>query len=242
VSRWSKQSAAKRLRAMHDELVKAYGPQFWWPAKTSFEVIVGAYLTQNTSWKAVEVSLANLRRAGALTVEGIRELDISELQKLILPSGFYTRKAPAIKAFVFMLDSEFEGSLDQLAAVPTESLRNRLLSMPGVGPETADAIMLYALGHPVPVADEYLRRIAERHRLVRPSPQRKRKGYETLVQLTSDAFSSDSAGERAKLFNEFHALTVAVGKAHCGRVPDCLKCPLSFDLDEQTKGRLRGKN
>lgn len=225
---------------MHDELVKAYGPQFWWPAETSFEVIVGAYLTQNTSWKAVEVSLANLRRAGALTVEGIRELDISELQKLILPSGFYTRKAPAIKAFVFMLDSEFEGSLDQLAAVPTERLRNRLLSMPGVGPETADAIMLYALGHAVPVADEYLRRIAERHRLVRPSPQRNRKGYESLVQLTRDAFSTDSEGERAKLFNEFHALTVAVGKAHCGRVPDCLKCPLSFDLDEQTKGRLRG--
>ena len=217
---------------MHDELVKAYGPQFWWPAKTPFEVIIGAYLTQNTSWKAVEVSLGNLRRARALTVKGLRALSLEELRELIRPSGFYTRKAPALKAFIAMLDSEFNGSLQRLAATPTGQLRDRLLALPGVGPETADAIMLYALGHPVPVADEYLRRIAARHRLLATEPQKNRRGYEELVQLTADAFHADPVEERVARFNEFHALTVAVGKAHCGRVADCLHCPLAFDLPE----------
>jgi len=217
---------------MHDELVKAYGPQFWWPAKTPFEVIVGAYLTQNTSWKAVEVSLGNLRRARALTVKGLRALSLEELRELIRPSGFYTRKAPALKAFIAMLDSEFDGSLQRLAATPTSQLRDRLLGLPGVGPETADAIMLYAFGHPVPVADEYLRRVAARHKLLATEPQKNRKGYEELVQLTADAFRADPVEQRAALFNEFHALTVAVGKAHCGRVANCIGCPLAFDLHE----------
>ena len=104
---------------MHDRLAEAYGPQHWWPAKTPFEVILGAYLTQNTAWKAVERSLANLRAAGALTVEGLRALPLDELRRAIQPSGFYTRKAPALKAFVAMLDAEFGGSLEKLAAAPT---------------------------------------------------------------------------------------------------------------------------
>ena len=225
-------SGAKRLRALHDALVKAYGPQFWWPAKTPLEVIVGAYLTQNTSWKAVEVSLSNLRAARALSLAGLRALSLADLQRHIRPSGFYTRKAPALKAFVAMVDSEFRGSLKRLASAPTAQLRERLLSLPGVGPETADAILLYALDHPVPVADEYLRRVAARHGLISPNPEKYRRGYEQLVQLTADAFSGDPVGDRATLFNEFHALTVAVGKAHCGRVAHCAQCPLAFDLLE----------
>jgi len=221
---------AKRLRCLHDHLVKAYGPQKWWPAETAFEVIIGAYLTQNTAWKAVERSLANLRRVGALSIEGLRNLPPDELQELIRPSGFHSRKAPAMKAFVAMLDAEFGGSLDTLAATPTVDLRSRLLSLPGVGPETADAILLYALKHPVPVADEYLRRIAERHRLIDPPPQRNRREYDSLVQLTRQAFAPDPSHEWAQLFNEFHALTVAVGKAHCGRIPRCADCPLVADL------------
>jgi endonuclease-3 related protein len=216
---------------MHDRLLAAYGPQSWWPARTPFEVILGAYLTQNTAWKAVELSLANLRAAGALTLEGLRALPLARLQQLIRPSGFLTRKAPALKAFVTMLDQEFGGSLDRLAAVPTSELRSRLLGLPGVGPETADAILLYALGHPVPVADEYLRRIAERHQLVEPPPGRNRRGYEALVELTARAFASEP--EKAPLFNEFHALTVAVGKAHCRRVAICEGCPLAGDLAEK---------
>lgn len=230
---------ATRLRRMHDMLFAAYGPQHWWPAKTSFEVILGAYLTQNTAWNAVERSLANLLNADALSLEGIRALTLEELQQQIRPSGFATRKAPAIKAFVAMLDAEFGGSLKTMAAAPTAELRARLLALPGVGPETADAILLYALGHPVPVADEYLRRIAERHRLIDPAPESNRKGYEALASLTREAFAPDAVQNRSAQFNEFHALVVAVGKAHCGRTPDCSGCPLESDL--QLSQRQRSK-
>ena len=222
---------AQRLRRMHDQLSAAYGPQHWWPAETPFEVILGAYLTQNTAWKAVERSLANLRAAHALTVDGLRSLTLEELQRLIQPSGFPTRKAPALKAFVALLDAEFSGSLELLAAAPTDALRRRLLALPGVGPETADAILLYALGHPVPVADEYLRRIADRHQLLSPPPGRNRSGYESLADLTRLAFASDTPQNRPQLFNEFHALTVAVGKAHCRRTANCSGCPLAADLE-----------
>jgi endonuclease-3 related protein len=227
-------TVAQRLRRMHDQLAEAYGPQHWWPAETAFEVILGAYLTQNTAWKAVERSLDNLRGAGALTVDGLRALSLEDLQRLIQPSGFHTRKAPALKAFVVLLDEEFDGSLATLAATPTDTLRARLLTLPGVGPETADAILLYALGHPVPVADEYLRRVSERHHLSPSTPGRNRIGYESLAALTRQAFASDAPENQARLFNEFHALMVAVGKAHCGRTAHCEGCPLR--TDPHTKG------
>jgi endonuclease-3 related protein len=196
-----------------------------------FEVIVGAYLTQNTSWKAVERSLDALRSANALTVDGMRGLPLTHLQELIRPSGFITRKGPALQAFLALLDSEFGGSLDVMAEMPTRELRGKLLELPGVGPETADAILLYALDHPVPVADEYLRRIAERHSLL-PSPVlRNVRGYEALAALTSAAFAHEPVLNQRQTFNEFHALIVAVGKAHCGSTPRCENCPLAPDLD-----------
>jgi endonuclease-3 related protein len=215
---------------MHDKLAAIYGAQGWWPAEAPFEVILGAYLTQNTSWKAVERSLANLREAGAISIDGLRAISLDHLTRAIQPSGFFTRKAPALKAFVAMLDEEFAGSLEVLAAAPTAVLRKRLLDLPGVGPETADAILLYALGHPVPVADEYLRRIAERHGLLQAAPGRAAISYDALGELTRLAFASDPADQQARLFNEFHALTVAVGKAHCGRTARCEGCPLAGDL------------
>jgi endonuclease-3 related protein len=213
---------------MHDDLLLAYGPQSWWPAETAFEVILGAYLTQNTAWKSVRRSLENLRQAGALTIDGVRAISLADFQALIRPSGFHTRKAPSIKAFIDMLDSEFAGSLEVLRAVPTEALRERLLKLPGVGLETADAILLYALDHPVPVADEYLRRVASRHGLLEPLPGRK--GYESLASLARQAFGSDPSPTHAQQFNELHALVVAVGKMHCGRTPNCTGCPLAGDL------------
>jgi endonuclease III related protein len=230
---------AQRLRRMYDWLVHAYGPQYWWPADTAFEVVLGAYLTQNTSWKAVEQSLENLRRSDALTVEGVRRLSIPELAKLIRPSGFYTRKAPALKAFVVRLDMDFDGSLDRLAATPTALLRDWLLALPGVGFETADAILLYALRHPVPVADEYLRRVVERHQLLEMTPGKNRKGYESLVRLTREAFAEDAAQQRKHLFGEFHALIVAVGKAHCSKSATCTGCPLAADPHPETVQRQR---
>ena len=135
-----------------------------------------------------------------------------------------------------MLDAEFGGSIHQLAQMPTADLRDRLLALPGAGAETADAILLYALGYSVPVADEYLRRIAVRHGLVNPAPGKNRKGYAALVQLTRNAFASDPDENFALLFNEFHALTVAVGKAYCRKTPDCAHCPLRADLQHSEAG------
>jgi len=222
-------ASAKRMRRMHDQLLQAYGPQHWWPAETPIEVVIGAYLTQNTAWRSVERSLEKMRSAGALSLDGLRAISIEDLQFLIRPSGFYTRKAAALKAFIGLLDSEFGGSLEALAAQSTVVLRKKLLSLPAVGPETADAILLYALKHAVPVADEYFRRIANRHGLV-ATAAKNRKGYEALIQLTQQTFSNEPLRSRIQKYNEFHALTVAVGKAHCGRKPDCSGCPLVGDL------------
>jgi endonuclease III related protein len=223
---------AQRLRRMHDQLEEAYGPQNWWPAETPFEVVLGAYLTQNTSWKAAERSLANLRNSGSLTIDAIRSLAVERLQELIRPSGFYIRKASALKAFVAMLDDEFGSSLDALAVAPAEATRERLLALPCVGFETADAILLYALGHPVPVADEYLRRVVERHHLLASASTNGRRGYQSLIRLTQEAFLADSPSQHALLFGEFHALTVAVGKAHCAKIANCAGCPLAPDLSQ----------
>jgi endonuclease-3 related protein len=210
------------LRNFHDQLVAAYGPQQWWPAQTRLEVIVGAYLTQNTSWRGVERSIANLMAQEVMSLEGLRAIPEEELRALIRPSGYMVRKAAAIKAFIAFLDREHGSSLDRLASQPTDLVRRQLLDLPGVGEETADAILLYALLHPVAVVDEYLRRIADRHGLA----GRERK-YAHVQQLVDAAFATDPAEVRVQLLNEFHALVVAVGKHHCGPQPRCEGCPLA---------------
>jgi endonuclease III related protein len=210
------------LRNFHDQLAAAYGPQQWWPAQTPLEVIVGAYLTQNTSWRGVERSIANLVERGVMNLEGLRAIPEDELRILIRPSGYMVRKAAAIKAFVRFLDRDHNSSLAQLAAQPTSVVRRQLLDLPGVGEETADAILLYALLHAVAVVDEYLRRIADRHGLA----GRDRK-YGEVQRLVDDAFANDPAEFRLQLYNEFHALVVAVGKHHCGPKARCEGCPLA---------------
>ena len=215
-------STARILRNFHDQLAAAYGPQHWWPAETALEVIVGAYLTQNTSWRGVERSIANLIAHGVMNLEGLRSIPEEELRVLIRPSGYMIRKAAAIKAFVGFLDQEHGGSLARLAAQPTQIARVQLLALPGVGEETADAILLYALAHPIPVVDEYLRRIAARHALA----GRDRK-YREVQQLVERGFDEDPPEFRTQLLNEFHALVVAVGKTHCGPTPRCDGCPLA---------------
>ena len=226
--------AALRLRRIYNRLVRVYGPQNWWPAKSAIEVVIGAYLTQNTSWRSVEISLDNFRNAGVMNIQGLRTIGTEDLKLLIRPSGFYSRKAAALKAFITLLDNEFSGSLETMSEQPTPLVRSKLLSLPGVGPETADAILLYALEHPVPVADEYLRRIVERHDLLVPPARGKRASYDTLAELSEQAFADQPLRNRIEHFNEFHALTVAVGKAHCGRTPDCAHCPLADDLHQST--------
>jgi endonuclease-3 related protein len=217
----TKPAAARKLRTFHTQLMATYGPQQWWPAQTPLEVIVGAYLTQNTSWKGVELSIANLVTHGVMNLEGLREISEENLRTLIRPSGYMVRKAAAIKAFVAFLDREHGSSLAHLAGQATSEVRRQLLTLPGVGEETADAILLYALLHPVPVVDEYLRRIADRHGLA----PRKQK-YAEVRQLVDAAFAHDPAEFRLPLLNEFHALVVAVGKHQCGPQPRCQGCPL----------------
>src|SRR5579864_8893926 len=151
------------LRQYYGTLHDAWGPQHWWPARTSFEVIVGAYLTQNTAWINVEKALINLRAAGLLSVSGIRRVPLRKLEMLIRPSGYFRQKARRLKGFVAFLDKNYSGSLAKLLAQPTVQLREELLALNGVGPETADSILLYSGNHPVFVVDAYTRRILDRH-------------------------------------------------------------------------------
>jgi endonuclease-3 related protein len=223
-------TAERVLRIYFEALFAAYGPQQWWPAQTPLGVVVGAYLTQNTSWLAVERSIANLAAHGVLHLEGLRTIDEEQLRLLIRPSGFMLRKAAAIKAFVTWLDRVYAGSIEALAAQPTADARRQLLLLPGVGDETADAILLYALGHPVMVADEYLRRIAVRHGLAEPSAK-----YRALQQLAERAFEDVPHAELLPIANEFHALAVAVGKRHCRGRAHCEGCPLERFLPRQSE-------
>lgn len=228
--------AARRLRMLYQRLVERFGPQQWWPAKSAFEVVIGAYLTQNTAWTSVERSIANLEARGALTPPGLRRIDEAELRELIRPSGFMLRKAAALKAFVAFLDAQYGGALQRLreAALADQArVREELLALPGVGEETADAILLYALGAPAMVVDEYLRRVTVRHGL---APEKAK--YREIQALAEAAFAEDAARESreelARHYNEFHALIVQVGKAHCGRVARCEGCALASDLTRRS--------
>ena len=148
-----------------ETLYHSWGRQHWWPAQSPFEVIVGAYLTQNTSWTNVERALSSLRAARILSIRGIRRTPLPKLERLIRSAGYFRQKARRIKLFVSFLDERYAGSLARMFAQPTAKLREELLSLEGVGPETADSILLYAGNHPVFVVDAYTRRILERHRL-----------------------------------------------------------------------------
>ena len=196
---------------------QALGPMRWWPAKTPFEVIVGAILTQNTSWTNVERAIANLRSAQMLTPSTITSARLSKLALLVRPSGYFRQKAKKLKAFVRFLQREYGGSLKRMFDTPTEILRGKLLSVHGIGPETADSILLYAGNHPVFVVDAYTHRIFGRHGITDGKPQ-----YERVRALLEAALPRDS-----QLFNEFHALVVNTGKNWCRKKePRCAECPL----------------
>lgn len=216
------------FRRYYDHLLAAYGPQQWWPAETAFEVLVGAVLTQNTAWTSVERSIANLKAANALSLNALLALSVDTLRELIRPSGFMQRKALTLKALCTWLHNAYNGSVTFAAQQSTHLLRQQLLAINGIGPETADSILLYALGHPVFVVDEYLRRVVVRHTLA-PA----KASYTQLQQLAETSFSSDAVETRATHFNEFHALIVETGKRHCRRKPDCTGCPLAGFLPDE---------
>ena len=235
-------------------LYRVWGTQHWWPAETRIEVIVGAYLTQNTAWTNVELALRNLRKAKVLSVEGLRKVSLSRLQRLIRPSGYFRQKAARLKTFVAFLDKMYEGSLDRLFAQPTEQLREELLGLNGVGPETADSILLYAGNHPVFVVDAYTRRILDRHgilpekteyeeireffqRALAPMAQQQQvmpagaappleAGLHGAAHLPS-AMSTAARTALVQVYNEMHGLIVGVGKNYCRKSqPKCDECPL----------------
>ncbi len=245
----SKPGKLENIRVIFRTLYQRWGHQHWWPAETPFEVIVGAYLTQNTAWTNVEKALDQLRLAGILSVEGIRSVDLSELEKLIRSAGYFRQKAARLKQFVAFLDQRYCGSLQEMFATPTAQLREELLALNGVGPETADSILLYAGQHPIFVVDAYTRRILERHGLAKPSTK-----YDEMRRLVQEALTNSDLPEltdvdpatlpkgschapsamstatrcgQAQVFNEMHGLIVGVGKNYCLKSkPKCEECPL----------------
>ncbi|HEX9125572.1 MAG TPA: endonuclease III domain-containing protein [Methylomirabilota bacterium] len=213
-------SLRRRLLRLYTALGARYGPQDWWPARSRFEVAVGAVLTQHTAWTGVARAIGNLRAARRLGPRRLRQLSLPRLGRLIRPAGTWRLKARRLRALAVFFLERAGGRLDRLRGAPLEALRVQLLAVPGVGPETADAILLYALDRPVFVADAYTRRVLSRHRMV-PADI----GYEALRRYLETHLPGDSA-----LFNELHALLVAVAKSHCRARPRCEGCPLRFDL------------
>lgn len=211
-----------QLQKAFEQLYDAYGPQSWWPGDSQFEIMVGAVLTQNTSWKNVEQAIDNLREFGALSILAMHRLCIEELSELIRPAGYFRLKAKRLKNLVTFLVVECHGSTDFLSQGSIDDLRHRLLSINGIGPETADSILLYAGHLPTFVVDAYTARVVKRHGWIDGDAD-----YYEIKSFFEDQLELDS-----RHFNEFHALIVQVGKQHCKKTPVCPGCPLESLLPE----------
>lgn len=197
-------------------LYRAFGPQHWWPGDTPFEVAVGAILTQNTNWTNVEKAIANLKRENMLSARALHLISPARLSGLIRPAGYFNIKAGRLKNFVALLMDEYSGSMKRMEAEGLPEIRNTLLSVNGIGPETADSIILYALRKPVFVVDAYTRRVFSRHAILDHDAS-----YETYQALFHGALRRDE-----KLYNEYHALIVRLAKNFCRTRPACAGCPL----------------
>ena len=205
------------LMDFYSAMSERLGPMRWWPAKSPFEVIVGAILTQNTSWTNVERAMENLRKERLLTQGAMGRVPVQRLGTLIRSSGYFRQKAKKLKAFVRFVQNEFGGSLKRMFAVPTLELRDKLLGVHGIGPETADSILLYAGNHPIFVVDAYTRRILTRHDVTEESS-----AYDEIRGHFEKNLPRD-----ARLYNEYHALIVNTGKNWCRtKNPKCAECPL----------------
>ncbi|WP_243358767.1 endonuclease III domain-containing protein [Fundidesulfovibrio terrae] len=210
-------SRRERLMEYYRSMLGSLGHRNWWPAKTPFEVCVGAILTQNTAWTGVEKAIANLEGAGALTPETLRGLPRPELEELIRPAGYFRLKAERLSGLLDYLERSCGFDLPELSRRDMGQVREELLGVRGVGPETADSILCYALGMPSFVVDAYTRRILSRHGLVPEDAH-----YDELRDYFMDVLDPDPA-----LFNDFHAQLVRVGNRFCKtRKPLCEECPL----------------
>jgi endonuclease III related protein len=208
------------LIELYDALLARFGPQGWWPGESPTEVAIGAVLVQNTSWRNVEHALTNLRSADLLDLSRLAMLDQLELERLIQPAGFYRVKARRLRNLLDFLAQSHQGALDSLFRLPLSEARRQLLSVSGIGPETADSILLYGGGLPKFVVDAYTRRVLVRHGWMPPGVS-----YHEMQQL----FESQLEPE-PQLFNEYHALIVRLGYHHCKAQPQCLDCPLACYL------------
>ena len=206
----------KVLSEIYNILYKSFGPQHWWPGDTPFEISVGAILTQNTNWANVEKAIENLKKENVLAAGALSKLHTGKLASLIRPSGYFNVKAKRLKSFLSYLTNHYNGSLAGMKKGDTQTLRKELLSVNGIGPETADSILLYALDKPVFVIDAYTKRVLLRHDIVSKDAT-----YHELQALFHDSLSVD-----LQLFNEYHALFVRLGKEYCRPKPRCEGCPL----------------
>jgi len=202
---------------MYQKLYQTIGPRHWWPADSPFEVVVGAILTQNTSWKNVEKALGALKEQNILDPLQLYKIDEQYLATTITSSGFFNIKSKRIKSFINFLFEQYQGSLEKMFSEKLTLLREKLLAINGVGPETADSILLYAGGKPIFVVDAYTKRILLRHKVISP-----RARYSEIQELFMNNLKAD-----VKMFNEYHALLVYIGKYYCKRVPQCKSCPLN---------------
>jgi endonuclease III related protein len=222
VSLPTKPRRPKELRRAYKLMYARFGPQHWWPGETPFEVCVGAILTQNTSWMNVERAIANLKAAGVLEARKMFVLPESTLAHLIRPAGYFNVKARRLRAFLRVLVEECSGELPRLFAGATAAVRERLLAINGVGPETADSLLLYAGGHHSFVVDAYTRRIFSRHGWGSADED-----YETLKMICESALNEPPVAARLDYWQDYHAQLVMVGKHFCRpRAPRCAECPL----------------
>jgi endonuclease-3 related protein len=222
-------TSAGALMSYYSAMSELLGPMEWWPARTRFEVIVGAILTQNTAWTNVERAIENLRKENMLSQAAIERIPASRLGRLIRSSGYFRQKAKKLKAFVRFVRNDFGGSLKRMFTVPTMELREKLLSVHGIGPETADSILLYAGNHPIFVVDAYTRRILTRHDLTHAKAS-----YDEVREYFEENLPRD-----ARLYNEYHALIVNTGKNWCrNKNPICAACPLGLLLPQGSPLRV----
>ena len=214
---------------IYNSLFKHFGPQRWWPGETPFEVIIGAILTQNTSWDNVEKAIVSLKASGKFTPEGLFKLQTDKLALLIKSSGYFNIKAKRLKNFLSFLFNDYEGNIDRLLKEDGHLLRHKLLNVNGIGPETADSILLYAAEYPIFVVDAYTNRIFSRHGYIPADAT-----YHQIQELFVGNLPKD-----IQLYNEYHALIVRVGKELCRKTPRCNSCPIEYDLHKNAKNAIK---
>jgi endonuclease III related protein len=219
-------STEERLQKIFNILLHAFGKRHWWPGETPLEIMVGAVLTQNTSWKNVEKAIGNMKIKGVMDMNTLNEIDTGDLADVIRSAGFFNIKSMRLKNLIKVICEEFNGSIENLTTIDTGELRHLLLGINGMGPETVDSILLYALNRPIFVVDAYTKRFLRNHGLYADTED-----YHHIQNYFQENLPSD-----LYLFNEYHALIVVLCQTYCRRIPLCEDCPLRKDLDRDLAG------